>query len=76
MRRYLERRSLWDDTAENQFRRDFETEVSLTLKEVERVPSTPPPGTLFGDVYARQPWHLAEQENELQRIRKSRLAAG
>ncbi len=63
-RKYLESRNLWSEADETRFRADFEQQFTATLKEVEQVPPAPPLATMFSDVYADIPWHLAEQQAE------------
>jgi 2-oxoisovalerate dehydrogenase E1 component alpha subunit len=73
-RRYLENKQLWSEDEDARFRSDFDQRFTATLKEVERVPPKPPLATLFDDVYAARPWHLDEQEAELEALLRSRGA--
>lgn len=64
VRRYLEAHDLWSDSAQGQ----LEVQLDERLKAAVRIAeSTEAPAleSMFEDVYARPPWHLAEQREEL-----------
>ena len=44
--------------------RAWESEIDRKLEQIEPVPA-PPRESLFDDVYAKLPWHLREQRDEL-----------
>jgi pyruvate dehydrogenase E1 component alpha subunit/2-oxoisovalerate dehydrogenase E1 component alpha subunit len=54
----------WDDAREAALQAELLAEVNAAIREAEALP---PPAleSLFEDVYARLPWHLAEQRAEL-----------
>jgi pyruvate dehydrogenase E1 component alpha subunit/2-oxoisovalerate dehydrogenase E1 component alpha subunit len=54
----------WDDAREAALHAELLDEVNAAIREAEALP---PPAleSLFEDVYARLPWHLAEQRAEL-----------
>jgi len=64
---------LWDDAREAALLAELSAEVADAIRQVESLPA-PPPESLFEDVYARLPWHLAEQRSELRAIRGGRAA--
>lgn len=53
----------WDEARDNAQRKELDSEVMSAVKQAEK---SPPPelGSLFDDVYAGEPWHLAEQRRE------------
>jgi 2-oxoisovalerate dehydrogenase E1 component alpha subunit len=64
LRHYLESKNLYVERAE----REFEAESARRFRDaVEIAEKTPPPplASMFEDVYARPPWHLAEQRASL-----------
>lgn len=61
---YLEKRSAWSDADEATLRADIEARFREAVGIAEKTPS-PPLESMFEDVYARVPWHLAEQRAEL-----------
>ena len=65
--RYLRSQGLLTAEDEERFEQETSREIRDAIEEVEA--SGPPPlSTLFEDVYAEQPWHLAEQCRELERL--------
>lgn len=54
----------WDDAREAALQVELLDEVNAAIREADALP---PPAleSLFEDVYARLPWHLAEQRAEL-----------
>jgi pyruvate dehydrogenase E1 component alpha subunit/2-oxoisovalerate dehydrogenase E1 component alpha subunit len=67
----LEALGMWDAAREEALRAELLGEVNAAIREAEALPP-PPPESLFEDVYARLPWHLAEQREELLKTRRSR----
>lgn len=63
-KRHLMARGLWSDAIDTQYREEITEELQKALTHAE---SVPPPAveTLFDDVYATLPSHLAEQRQEL-----------
>jgi pyruvate dehydrogenase E1 component alpha subunit len=64
VKRYLVERGVWDDADEKDLRSDIDARFRDAVAIAEK---TPPPAleTMFDDVYAKVPWHLAEQRAEL-----------
>jgi pyruvate dehydrogenase E1 component alpha subunit len=67
VRRLLARRVGWDDAAQAELERAVAAEIDGAVARAEAEPP-PPRGTLFEDVFAEMPWHLAEQRAELDRV--------
>jgi pyruvate dehydrogenase E1 component alpha subunit len=64
IRRYLMREKLLDEEADKVMENDLNAEIAAAIAEAEKQPP-PQRDTLFDDVYATLPWHLAEQREEL-----------
>jgi 2-oxoisovalerate dehydrogenase E1 component alpha subunit len=64
VRRYLVGRGAWSDADETSLRADIDNRFRDAVAVAERTPP-PPLESMFEDVYARVPWHLAEQRAEL-----------
>lgn len=64
-RKFLAARKIWTDAWQKELENEIKQEVQQALKAAEAEPSKPPIGSLFEDVYAQMPWHLAEQQAEL-----------
>jgi pyruvate dehydrogenase E1 component alpha subunit/2-oxoisovalerate dehydrogenase E1 component alpha subunit len=62
--RYLREAELLDDDKREAVVAELEREISAAIDEVEDL-GPPPRESLFSDVYARLPWHLDEQRDEL-----------
>lgn len=62
--RYLRKAELLDDAKKAAVVKSLEAEIGAAIDEVEEL-GPPARESLFGDVYAAQPWHLGEQEDEL-----------
>lgn len=75
LRRHLVHRGLLDDARDQALEKELNAEIIAAVNEVE---SLPPPAreTLFDDVYAEPPWHLAEQRDELLRTPPAPAAGG
>lgn len=65
-RRYLERKKVWTADDESNERKRVDEAFTSTLREVEKVDPKPARHTLFDDVLRDRPWHLDEQERELE----------
>jgi pyruvate dehydrogenase E1 component alpha subunit/2-oxoisovalerate dehydrogenase E1 component alpha subunit len=66
LRAYLVRRGALDDARDASLEQELNAEIAAAIAAVE--PLGPPAReTLFDDVYADLPWHLAEQREELLR---------
>lgn len=63
-RRYLEHRGDWNATAEKALRDKLEAEIEAAVKEAEGTPEPPLP-SMFEDVFASLPPHLARQQAAL-----------
>jgi len=64
VRRYLVGRGAWSDADETNLRADIDSRFRDAVAVAEKTPP-PPLESMFEDVYARVPWHLAEQRAEL-----------
>jgi TPP-dependent pyruvate/acetoin dehydrogenase alpha subunit len=69
-RDYLEDRKLWNAEDEKRLVKEWDTRITDTLAEVEKLPA-PAIETMFQDVYAEQPWHLREQYAEAEQARSA-----
>jgi pyruvate dehydrogenase E1 component alpha subunit len=63
-RQYLEGRGLWDDADEKRAWEEFDARITEALAWAEAQPP-PAPESIFEDVFAEMPWHLAEQRDEV-----------
>jgi pyruvate dehydrogenase E1 component alpha subunit len=66
LRAHLVHRGLLDDAADTALERELNAEIAEAIAAVESL-GPPARETLFDDVYAELPWHLAEQRAELLR---------
>ncbi len=64
VRAYLEKHDLWDGTAEERLIAEVDASFKAAVKVAEHTPP-PPLESMFEDVYARPPWHLQEQRQEV-----------
>jgi pyruvate dehydrogenase E1 component alpha subunit/2-oxoisovalerate dehydrogenase E1 component alpha subunit len=64
--RYLRARGIWKDEDEERLDREILEQIAKAIEEVESA-GPPDRASLFDDVYATMPWHLAEQLSELER---------
>ncbi len=64
MRRFLERRGLWDEARDEAVRAEIDAEFERAAKEAEAAGKVPVEW-MFDDVFAELPPHLAEQRREL-----------
>lgn len=64
MRRHLVARGLWDETDEAAAVESIDAEIRAAVQAAEGAAPVPRE-SLFDDVYAVAPWHLAEQRSEL-----------
>ncbi len=64
VRSYLVQRGAWSDADDKALRADIDARFREAVAVAEK---TPPPAleSMFDDVYAKVPWHLAEQRAEL-----------
>jgi pyruvate dehydrogenase E1 component alpha subunit len=67
LRRHLAGRGLIDDAADAALEQTLNAEIAAAITEVE-AHGPPARETLFDDVYAELPWHLAEQREALRRV--------
>jgi pyruvate dehydrogenase E1 component alpha subunit len=63
LRGYLERLGAWGDVEQERLERELVEELKACIAMAERT-GPPPLETLFGDVYAEEPWHLREQREQ------------
>ncbi len=64
VRAYLEKHDLWDGAAERRLIAEVDASFKAAVKVAEHTP-LPPLESMFEDVYARPPWHLQEQRQEM-----------
>jgi pyruvate dehydrogenase E1 component alpha subunit len=64
VRRYLVDRKLWGDDHDVKLRAEVDAKFREAVAVAERTPG-PALESMFEDVYAKVPWHLAEQRAEL-----------
>lgn len=64
LRHYLMNHDLWSDEREQALAQETERRFRDAVAQAERTPP-PPLESIFDDVYARPPWHLVEQREEL-----------
>jgi len=67
LRRHLGVMGYIDEAAEKALEDELSQEVIAAVKEVEELPA-PPRRSIFEDVYAELPWHLAEQAAALEAL--------
>jgi pyruvate dehydrogenase E1 component alpha subunit/2-oxoisovalerate dehydrogenase E1 component alpha subunit len=67
LRRHLVVRGLTDDARDARLDAEITEEVAAAVREVEALPP-PARASLFDDVYAELPWHLAEQKAQLEAL--------
>ena len=63
LRRHLEHRGAWGDDSDSDWLAVCEAEVKECISRAEEKPPSAL-GDLFTDVYAQQPWHLREQQEQ------------
>lgn len=66
VRRYLERTAGWTEAQDKQVEAELDAEIKACVTAAEQTPQ-PSLDSMFEDVYAELPWHLAEQREELRR---------
>ena len=64
VRAYLEKHELWDGAAEERLIAEVDASFKAAVKVAEQTP-LPPLESMFEDVYARPPWHLQEQRQDV-----------
>ncbi len=64
VKRYLEQRGVWSAAEEAHLTADIDTRFREAVAIAEKTPQ-PSLESMFDDVYAKVPWHLAEQRAEL-----------
>jgi len=64
-RRFLERRGLWTEAWETAVNEEIRSTLAAALHQATAAGAVPPQW-MFDDVYAREPWHLAEQRQSLE----------
>lgn len=63
VRRFLEARGHWSDADEEALKASVEEECKVAVNAAENA-APPELDTVFSDVFAQMPWHLAEQHEE------------
>ena len=66
LRKHLVMKGLVDDACDAALEAELNAEIARAITEVEPM-AAPDRDTIFDDVYAELPWHLAEQREELRR---------
>ncbi len=64
LRRKLLASNQWNERRDQELRDSLLAEVNAAIGEAEKLPP-PAPETLFEDLYADEPWNIAEQRQEL-----------
>lgn len=64
LRRHLELTGCWSIQEERRFVQEVESAFRAAVASAEAVPP-PPLASMFDDVYAKLPWHLREQRDQL-----------
>ena len=64
LRRKLLASNQWNERRDQELRDSLLSEVNAAIGEAEKLPP-PAPETLFEDLYADEPWNIAEQRQEL-----------
>lgn len=67
---YLRKRGLLDDAQRSAMEAELVEEILAAIRDVEPLPP-PERASMFDDVYARLPWHLREQVDELEKLPKA-----
>ena len=70
LRRHVVSLGLTDDARDAAMDEELNAEISAAVKAVEELPP-PARASLFEDVYAELPWHLAEEKAELEKLPKA-----
>ncbi len=74
-RRYLVGRGLWSEKIHEQYSKEITDEILDALKHAETV-GAPPVESMFDDVFAELPAHLAEQKAELLSLPRAKSGHG
>ncbi len=74
-RRYLQARGLWDDDQEAILQASMQAALHAAVEEAEAAPA-PALDTLFEDVYGEKPWHLREQQQDLENHLRRKKGSG
>jgi len=64
VRRKLLASNQWNERRDQELRDNLLADVNAAIAEAEKLPP-PAPETLFEDIYADEPWNIAEQRQEL-----------
>ncbi|MEM0350122.1 MAG: pyruvate dehydrogenase (acetyl-transferring) E1 component subunit alpha [Candidatus Caldarchaeum sp.] len=68
LRNHLIKRGLWSMDEDEKLWQTTEETIRKTIEECENIPPLPPE-SILKDVYASEPWHLAEEREEFSRLR-------
>jgi pyruvate dehydrogenase E1 component alpha subunit len=74
-RRYLVKRNLWKQSLHDQYAKEITAEILDALKHAEHL-GLPAVETMFDDVFADMPPHLAEQRDELMAAPRAKSGHG
>jgi pyruvate dehydrogenase E1 component alpha subunit len=66
LRRHMDQRQGWTDDLQRALEAEVEAEIKAAVAVSEKT-EPPPFDSMFDDVFAELPWHLAEQREELRR---------
>ncbi|SDH65490.1 pyruvate dehydrogenase E1 component alpha subunit [Aneurinibacillus thermoaerophilus] len=64
---FLQKKGLWNEIMEEQWLKEINIQIDEELAKAESYPKSKP-GDMFTHVYAEMPWHIREQQKELQNI--------
>lgn len=66
-KRFLVRRGLWSEEDDAKLYEEIEEDIKREIEQAERKQPLRP-DVIFADVYGSEPWHLAEERDELSRL--------
>lgn len=75
VRNYLAQHHAFNETREREMKEAIDAEIRAALATAEQTP-LPPIDSLFDDVYAELPWHLAEQREILRKAPRAKGHGG
>ncbi|WP_042350866.1 pyruvate dehydrogenase (acetyl-transferring) E1 component subunit alpha [Bacillus massiliigorillae] len=64
LQKFLYRKGLWNEEKEEKLVQQIEEKINMHVQKAESYPKADPLD-MFNHVYATQPWHIQEQQNEL-----------
>lgn len=75
VRNYLAQHHAFNEAREREMKEGIDAEIRAALATAEKTP-LPPIDSLFDDVYAELPWHLAEQRETLRKAPRAKGHGG